>query len=151
MDVHETSAAHENSALEATAHPSQTTSLHDIAELFPEDDKSPTVKHQAWLKNDDYWQRSTYIALTGRQTAAPHQTRPIPRPERFQKQSTLRSLTILGLTLALIVFIPIGVIVANNLGATHLKMPTSLPGLAQPTTTPVSTHTVTATPTPKKK
>jgi hypothetical protein len=112
--------------------------------LDEDDDEQPTVEHQAWLKQDDYWQRTTYIAVTGRQTAMSPYTRPLPRPERFRKVSAWRSLLILALTIALIVLIPLGVITAQREAATHIKLPSSIPGLTQPT--PQLTPSV----TPKK-
>jgi hypothetical protein len=148
MDVEDTDSARDE--LEVPAHASQTQSstVQDMAELFPEDSDEPTVEHKAWLKEDDYWQRSTYIAVTGRQTVSLKQTRPLPRPDRFRKLSLWRSMTIFGLTIALIVLIPLGVIFAQRAAADHLKLPTSIPGLSQPTASPVGTHTI--TPTPKK-
>lgn len=128
--------------------------LEEIAdELPPDADERPTVEHQAWLKQDDYWKRTTYIAVTGRQTAAAPHTRPLPRPHRFRRRSPVRSVLILALTLALIVLIPVGVVVAQREAATHIKLPTSIPGLSQPTPTltPAPTATTKPTATPKKK
>jgi hypothetical protein len=125
----------------------------EIADETSDDDDRPTVEHRAWLKKDDYWQRTTYIAVTGRQTAmAPH-TRPLPRPHRFRRPSPLRSALVLTLTLALIVLIPLGVIFAQHEAEAHIKLPTSIPGLTQPTAThtPAPTATIKPTATPKKK
>lgn len=124
------------------------------AERLHKDDDHPTVQSEAWLKQDDYWQRTTYIAVTGRHTAQRPPTRPLPRPNRFRRPSPLRSVVILALTLALMALIPIGVLVAQREAAAHIKIPTSIPGLSQPTATP--THAATTTPvkptaTPKKK
>lgn len=148
MDVEDTDSARDQLATPARSGQTQSATLHEMAELFPEESERPTIEHQAWLKEDDYWQRSTYIAVTGRQTVRLKQTRPLPRPDRFRKPSIWRSLTIFGLTIALIVLIPLGVIFAQRVASTHLKLPTSIPGLSQPTVTPVGTHTI--TPTPKK-
>ncbi len=130
----------------------------EISDETPDDaDERPTVETQAWLKKDDYWQRTTYIAVTGRHTAAAPQTRPLPRPRRFRRPSPLRSLLILALTVALIVLIPIGVVIAQREATTHIKLPNSIPGLSQPTATHTATHTPTPTATikptatPKKK
>jgi hypothetical protein len=122
-------------------------------ETLDDDDERPTVETQAWLKKDDYWQRTTYIAVTGRQTAAAPHTRPLPRPHRFRRPSPLRSTLILTLTLALIVLIPLGVIFAQHEAEIHIKLPTSIPGLTQPaaTHTPAPSATARPTTTPKKK
>lgn len=125
-----------------------------VDEVLDDDDDRPTVEHQAWIKQDDYWQRTTYIAITGRQTASAPHTRPLPRPRRFRRPAPLRSAMILLLTLALIVLIPIGVVLAKQEAESHIKLPTSIPGLTQPTPThiPVATSTtVKPTATPKKK
>lgn len=124
------------------------------AERLNKDEDRPTVQSEAWLTQDDYWQRTTYIAVTGRHTAQRPPTRPLPRPNRFRRSSPLRSVIVLALTLALIVLIPIGVMVAQREAATKIKIPTNIPGLTQPTVAP--THVPTATPakptaTPKKK
>ncbi|HEX8983295.1 MAG TPA: hypothetical protein VF792_11025 [Ktedonobacterales bacterium] len=147
MDVEGTDSAREELGIPAHASQTHTSTLQDMAESFPEESDEPTVEHKAWLKDDDYWQRSTYIAVTGRQTVSLKQTRPLPRPDRFRKFSLWRSVTIFGLTIALIVLIPLGVIFAQRTASEHLKLPTSIPGLS-PTVTPVRTHTI--TPTPKK-
>lgn len=130
------------------------TAMAGIAdELAPDADDRPTVETRAWLKQDDYWKRTTYIAVTGRHTAAAPGTRPLPRPKRFQRRSRVRSLLILALTLALIVLIPLGVVVAQQEAAAHIKLPTNIPGLSQPTPTltPAPTATTKPTATPKKK
>jgi hypothetical protein len=132
----------------------ESATVREIAdETLGEEDERPTVEHQAWLKKDDYWQRSTYIAVTGRQTSAAPQTRPLPRPNRFRKSSPLRSITILILTVALIVLIPVGVILAQRAAEKTIKLPTNIPGFSQPTQTltPAPTHTAKPTATPKKK
>lgn len=151
MDVEGTETQLDELAGAAQSDPTQSSTLHDIAELFPEESDRPTVEHQAWLKDDNYWQRSTYIAVTGRQTADLKQTRPLPRPDRFRKSSLWRSLAIFGLTIALIVMIPLGVIFAQSVASSHLKLPSSIPGLSEPTVTPVGTHTITPTPKPTPK
>ncbi len=126
-------------------------------ERLNKDGDHPTVDSDAWLKHDDYWQRMTYIAVTGRQTAQRPPTRPLPRPHRFRQPSPLRSAVILLLTLALIVLIPLGVVVAQYEAAAHIKLPTSMPnipGLTRPTAAPTHAPTVTPakpTATPKKK
>lgn len=121
--------------------------------LESDEGERPTVESRAWLKQDDYWQRTTYIAVTGRHTASAPPTRPLPRPHRFRKSSRVRSLLTLALTLALIVVIPVGVLLAQHAAETHIKLPTSIPGLTAPTPTHTPAPTVTAkpTPTPKKK
>ena len=116
----------------------------------------PTVGRQAWLKQDDYWQRTTYIAVTGRQSRLPRTTRALPRPRRFRKPTPLRSGLTLALTLALIVLIPMGVVMAQREAQTHIKLPTSIPnipGLVEPTAThtphPTATATIRPTATPR--
>lgn len=121
-------------------------------ESLPEMDERPTVEHDAWLKQDDYWKRTTYIALTGRQTASAPASRPLPRPSRFHKPSLVRSSLTLLLTLALIALIPIGVLAAQRYAESHIKLPTSIPGIVHPKTpTPTATKPVKPTATPKKK
>lgn len=116
------------------------------------DSVRPTIESQAWLKQDNYWQRTTYIAVTGRHTAAAPLTRPLPRPHRFRKSSRARSILILALTLALIVVIPLGVVMAQHAAETHIKLPTNIPGLTEPTQpTQMRTPTETITPTVKPK
>ena len=114
----------------------------------------PTVGRQDWLKQDDYWQRTTYIAVTGRHSRLPNRTRALPRPRRFRKPTPLRSALALALTLALIVLIPMGVVMAQREAQTHIKLPTSIPGLTEPTPThtphPTVTATVKPTTTPRK-
>jgi hypothetical protein len=127
------------------------------AERLDGDAERPTVESAAWLKQDDYWKRTTYIAVTGRQTAAAPHTRPLPRPRRFRRPSHIRSMLVLALMLALIVLIPVGVVVAQREASARIKLPTSIPaipGFSQPTVAP--THAPTTTPvkptaTPKKK
>ena len=127
-------------------------------EALSEVDERPTVEHGAWLKQDDYWKRTTYVAATGRQTASAPASRPMPRPSRFRKPAPVRSSFLLLLTLALIVLIPLGVLAAQRYGEAHIKLPTNIlniPGIVQPhTPTSVSTRTTTPvkpTATPKKK
>lgn len=118
------------------------------------DDERPTVEHRSWLKQDDYWQRTTYTAITGRHTRAARPTRPLPRPRRFRRPSPVRSAIVLALTLALIVLIPLGVVVAQREAQAHIQLPSSIPGLTEPTPThtprPTVTPTVKPTATPKK-
>jgi hypothetical protein len=129
----------------------------EVEDEVEDEDDRPTVESHAWLKRDDYWQRTTYIAVTGRHTATAPQTRPLPRPRRFRKPAPVRSVLILALTLALIVVIPLGVVMAQRAGETQIKLPTSIPGLTQPTAThtathtPVPTATIRPTATPKSK
>lgn len=125
-------------------------------EVLAEEDERPTVELKAWIRRDDYWQRTTYIALTGRQTSAAPLTRPLPRPQRFRRSSPMRSGLILLLTLALIVLIPVGVLVAKQEAEAHIKIPTAIPGIpglsqSTPTLTPLPTAIVKPTATPKKK
>jgi hypothetical protein len=110
----------------------------------------PTVAHQSWLKEDDYWQRTTYIAITGRHTRVAQPTRPLPRPRRFRRPSPVRSVVVLALTLTLIVLIPLGVVVAQHEAQAHIQLPAglpSIPGLTEPTHTPRPTITPTVKPT----
>jgi hypothetical protein len=126
----------------------------DAGEIVGDGGVRPTVESQAWLKQDDYWQRTTYIAVTGRHTAAAPPTRPLPRPHRFRKSSRVRSILVLALTLALIVVIPMGVVMAQRAAETHITLPTGIPGLTEPTQpihTPTPTATIKPTVTPKKK
>jgi hypothetical protein len=126
-------------------------------QLGPDMGDRPTVAHQSWLKEDDYWQRTTYTAITGRHTRVARPTRPLPRPRRFRRPSPVRSAVVLALTVALIVLIPLGVVVAQREAQAHIQLPSSLPtipGLTQPTPThtprPTVTPTVKPTATPKK-
>lgn len=98
-------------------------------------DITPSVAHQAWLKEDDYWQRTTFVAATGRQTAVLPKRRRLPRPTRFQSKSPWSSLIVLGLTVALMVLIPLGVLLAQREGESLIRLPTTLPFLVQPTPT----------------
>ena len=126
----------------------------DDGELGEAGGVRPTVESRAWLKQDDYWQRTTYIAVTGRHTAVAPPTRPLPRPRRFRKSSRVRSALVLALTLALIVVIPMGVVLAQRAAETHITLPSSIPGLTEPTQashTPTPTATIKPTVTPKKK
>jgi hypothetical protein len=129
----------------------------DSERLVPDGGERPTVAHQSWLTQDDYWQRTTYIALTGRHTRAAPPTRPLPRPRRFRRPSRVRSAVVLALTVALIVLIPLGVVAAQREAQAHIQLPSGLPnipGLTQPTPThtprPTVTPTVKPTATPKK-
>lgn len=118
--------------------------------LISDAGEHPTVAHQSWLKDDDYWQRTTYIALTGRHTRVAQPTRPLPRPHRFRRPSPVRSAVVLALTLALILLIPLGVVVAQHEAQAHIQLPSQLPnipGLTEPTHTPRPTHTPTVKPT----
>lgn len=127
-------------------------STHSAPRALPEEEERPTVEHGAWLKQDDYWKRTTYIAVTGRQTAAAPASRPLPRPKRFRKPAPVRSSLVLLLMLALIVLIPIGVFAAQRYAETHITLPSNIPGIAQPkTATPSPTRPVKPTATPKKK
>lgn len=116
-------------------------------------DLQPTVERQAWIKEDDYWARTTYIAATGRQTAKRPATQPLPRPERFHRPSRVRSGLTLALLVALVILIPMGVVTAQRAAATHIHLPTSIPGISQPTTAPTVSPTIapTKTKTPAKK
>lgn len=110
----------------------------------------PTVAHQSWLKQDDYWQRTTYTAITGRHTRSARPTRPLPRPRRFRRPAPMRSAVVLALTLALIVLIPLGVVIAQREAQAHIQLPSQLPnvpGLTEPTHTPRPTVTPTVKPT----
>ncbi len=115
-----------------------------------ESDAEPAVERSSWLRDDDYWRKVTYISATGRRPGDRLATRPLPRPDRFRKSSPLRSIVILALVIALIVLIPVGVVMAAR-AAAQLTLPSVIPGVSQPTVTPVSHATVTSTATPKKK
>lgn len=117
-----------------------------------EEDERPTVAHAAWLRGDDYWKRTTYIAVTGRHTAVTPTSRPLPRPRRFRRPAPVRSVMVLALTIILIALIPIGAAIAAREGAARIKLPTNIPGFSQPTATPTVTPTATrkSTATPKK-
>jgi hypothetical protein len=117
-----------------------------------EDDAPPSVERAAWLRDDDYWRKVTYMSATGRHPGVQPSTRPLPRPDRFAARSPLRSLMILALVVALIILIPIGVVTAAR-EASKLILPANFPGISQPTEVP-PTHTPgpkpTATPQHKK-
>lgn len=117
-----------------------------------EDDPPPSVDRGAWLRDDDYWRKVTYMSATGRRAGDRPPTRPLPRPDRFAARSPLRSLMILALVVALVVLIPFGVVTAAR-EASKLVLPANIPGISQPTEVP-PTHTPapkpTATPHHKK-
>ena len=110
----------------------------------------PQVERSAWLRDDDYWRKVTYISATGRRPGDRLATRPLPRPERFRVRSPYRSGAVLALVIALIILIPVGVVMAGN-AAAHFSIPTTIPGITQPTVTPTFTPVHTPTATPKKK
>lgn len=124
---------------------------HRLASDALDDDGPPTVERAAWLRDDDYWRKVTYMSATGRHAAARAETRPLPRPDRFRKRSPLRSLVILALVIGLIVFIPIGVVTVERM-ASQFVLPANIPGINQPTEVP-ATHTppLKPTATPKHK
>ena len=112
----------------------------------------PTVQRSAWLRDDDYWRTVTYMSATGRRPGDKLATRPLPRPERFPVSKPIRSAVVLLIVVALIILIPIGVVIAGNAASHIITLPNSIPaipGITQPTATPVPTHA--PTPTPKKK
>ncbi len=110
----------------------------------------PQVEQSAWLRDDDYWRKVTYISATGRRPGDRLATRPLPRPERFRARSSLHSAVILALVIVLIILIPVGVVMAGN-AAAHFSIPTTIPGITQPTVTPTFTPAHSPTATPKKK
>jgi len=110
-----------------------------------------SVARAAWLRDEEYWRNVTYISATGRRPGDRPVTRPLPRPDRFQRPEPLRSSAALVLVIALIILIPIGVVVAWHETAGHITIPTSIPGITEPTVTPATTPTLTPTATPKKK
>lgn len=124
---------------------------HRLASDALDDDGPPTVERAAWLRDDDYWRKVTYMSATGRHAAERAATRPLPRPDRFRKRSPLRSLIILALVIGLIVLIPIGVVTAERM-ASQIVLPANIPGINQPTEVP-ATHTppLKPTATPKHK
>jgi hypothetical protein len=110
-----------------------------------------TVQQSAWLRDDDYWRTVTYMSATGRRPGDKLATRPLPRPERFPASRPIRSAVVLLIVVALIILIPIGVVIAGS-AASHITIPNiipAIPGINQPTATPVPTHA--PTPAPKKK
>jgi hypothetical protein len=124
---------------------------HRLASDALDDDGPPTVERAAWLRDDDYWRKVTYMSATGRQAAVRPATRPLPRPDRFNKRSPLRSIAILLLVIALIICLPIGVVTAERM-ASQFVLPGAIPGINQPTEVP-ATHTppVKPTATPRHK
>ena len=140
-------------ALAPNAPSTPSLSATEIAdEVLEDDDQQPTVEHRAWLKKDDYWRRTTYIAVTGRHTAALPRTRRLPPPRRFRNPRPVRSGLVLALVIALIVLIPFG-IVAMQRQVANIHLPSNIPGVTVPTPshTPTPTVTVKPTSTPKKK
>jgi hypothetical protein len=113
-------------------------------------DAKPQVERSAWLRDEDYWRKVTYMSATGRRPGDRLATRPLPRPDRFPTPSRLRSTIILSLVIALMILTPIGIIVARN-AVSHITIPTTIPGFTQPTVTPAPAPTLTPTATPKKK
>ncbi len=109
------------------------------------------VERSAWLRDDDYWRTVTYMAATGRRPSARSASRPLSPPERFRSPSPLRSVVVLILVIALIILISVGVIIAGNVAAAHITIPTNIPGVTLPTATPASHATATPVATPKKK
>ena len=109
------------------------------------DEAPPTVARGAWLRDDDYWRKVTYMSATGRRASDRPETRPLPRPDRFAARSPLRSLATLALVVALIILIPVGVVAAAQ-EASKLALPANIPGISQPTEVPA-----TLTPSPKPK
>ncbi len=127
------------------------TAAASTMEALQQEEGHPTVEHRAWLRPDDYWKRTTYVAITGRLSATAPQSRALPRPSRFHKPTPVRSSLVLVLIVALIVLIPIGVVVAQHYAEAHIKLPTNIPGITQPqTATPAPTHAAKPTATPKK-
>lgn len=129
-----------------------TTPTEDANEALLEVDTRPTVEHRAWLRQDDYWKRTTYIAATGRHTRSAPKTRQLPRPKRFRGPTPIRSSLTFVLIVALIVLVPIGVIRARSWAESHIVLPSTIPGISQPTATHTATpaKSVKKTPTPKK-
>lgn len=110
---------------------------------FSADDAPPSVERRAWLRDDDYWRKVTYMSATGRRAGDRPPTRPLPRPDRFAARSPWRSLVILALVIALIILIPYGVITVAR-EASKFVLPGNIPGISQPTAVPP-----TYTPAPK--
>lgn len=121
--------------------------------LLPLDDDRPTVEHRAWLRQDDYWKRTTYIAATGRHTATAPRTRALPRPDRFRQPRPIRSGIILLLIVGVIVLVPAGVGRAQRWAEQHINLPSTIPGISAPAPTHTATPAKHGTPTatPKKK
>ena len=122
--------------------------------LLPLDDDRPTVEHRAWLRQDDYWKRTTYIAATGRHTATAPRTRALPRPNRFHQPRPIRSGIVLILIVGVIALVPVGVVRAQRWAEQHISLPSTIPGVTLPapthTATPAKHGTPTATPKKKK-
>ncbi len=116
---------------------------------------APHVERSAWLRDDDYWRTVTYMAATGKRPSIRFASRPLPAPDRFRPSSPARSMVVLALVVALIILIPVGVVVAENIASAHLSLPSKFPGITLPTSTPAISGTVTPTvaptATPKKK
>ena len=125
----------------------------DANAALAEEDDRPTVEHRAWLRQDDYWKRTTYIAATGRHTTAAPHTRALPRPNRFHQPTPIRSTIVLALIVGMVILIPVGVVRAQHWAESHITLPSTIPGVTAPapthTATPAKHRTPTAT--PKKK
>ncbi|HEX9039108.1 MAG TPA: hypothetical protein VF808_19150 [Ktedonobacterales bacterium] len=116
-----------------------------------DDDGPPTVERAAWLRDDDYWRKVTYMSATGKRPAARAETRPLSRPGRAAPPSRMRSLAILALVVGFMIVVPVGVATAAR-EASRLVFPSNIPGISQPTTVPATlTPTVKPTATPKRK
>ena len=119
---------------------------HRLASDALDDDEGPPSVHRAaWLRDDDYWRKVTFMSATGRRPGERPTARPLPRPDRFAARSPVRSVAILALVVALIILIPIGVITAERV-ASQIILPANIPGISQPTAAP-PTHTPTVKPT----
>lgn len=118
-------------------------------------DAAPQVERSAWLRDENYWRTVTYMTATGRRPGSQTKSRPLAPPDRFRSSNPLRSAAVLIVVIALIILIPVGVVIAGNVAAAHITIPSNIPGITLPTATPVSHETVTpaVTPsvTPKKK
>ena len=106
-----------------------------------------SVAEDSWLSQEDYWNTSTFIAITGKRRAAPRpDTRPLPRPQRFRPPSRVRSISAF-IALIVVLFALIfgsGIVYRDTVALTNKYLhPT-----AQPTTTPNVSPT--ATPITKK-
>lgn len=145
-------AARAHAGMAAARSTEETLKKDEERPAIEDDEERPTVEHRAWLRHDDYWKRTTYVAITGRLSATAPQSRALPRPSRFHKPTPVRSSLVLLLIIALIVLIPIGVVVAQREAEAHIKLPSSIPGITLPwAATPTATQAATPTATPKKK
>ncbi|MFI5271736.1 MAG: hypothetical protein ACHQ4H_01715 [Ktedonobacterales bacterium] len=117
----------------------------DVRPAVREAPATRPISPEEWVREEDYWDTQSLIAVTGRMAVPRPRARSLKPPQRFRPVQRWKSVVALAVVSACILGFGIGLVQASHLAGGILRP------AATHTAVPAPTVTATATAKPKKK